>query len=91
MISVSASNQVQPNEIIQNNLGHLELWCDMNRLIINAKKTKVMYYWFIFQFPKTYLYDKELMKVDSYKYLGVTLDCNLGFRLHTLLKTLRYM
>ena len=98
MISISAENQMVSNEILSKNMTNLELWCNLNKLTINTKKTKVMYFGTtnklkqIDRFPKNYLYGKELMKVDSYKYLGITLDCNLSFRSHIdlLLKILRY-
>ena len=98
VISVTADNPLQSNEIIASNLMNLEQWCNLNKLTINTKKTKIMYFGttnklkqFV-HFPKTYLYGNELMRVDHYKYLGTTLDCNLNFKSHidTLLKILRY-
>ena len=98
VLSISAENPVLSNEVISKSLLDLELWCNFNKLTINTKKTKVMYFGTtnklkqFNQFPRAYLYGNELMKVDNYKYLGITLDCNLNYKLHieTLLKTLRY-
>ena len=72
--------------------------CDMNKLTINTKKTKIMYFCTTNKLKQlttncnNYLYGNQLQTVGSYKYLGVILDTNLNFKLHveTLLKTLRY-
>ena len=98
VISTSNETPRQTNKIISQSLQNLELWCNLNKLTINTKKTKVMYFGTTNRlkqfdhFPRTYLYGNELMKVDNHKYLGIILDCNLNYKVHidTLLKTLRY-
>ena len=98
VISTSEETPVHTNTIISRSLENLEIWCNLNKLTINTKKTKVIYFGTtnklkqFDQFPITYLYRNKLMKVDNYKYLGIILDCNLNYKLHidTLLKTLRY-
>ena len=98
VLSVSAETQVETNAIINDNLRTLEHWCNINRLTINTKKTKIMYFGATNKLKEltanfsNHLYDQNLMKVESYKYLGVILDSHLKFRAHieSLLKTLRY-
>ena len=98
LIQPTNIQQVLSNEIMQRNLGNLELWCNLNKLTINSE-TKVMYFGStnkLKQLNYSYLQNlingNELMRVENYKYLGVTLDYNFNFRMHidALLKTLRY-
>ena len=98
VISVSADTQLEAKDQMDHDLKNLEIWCNMNKLTINTKKTKIMYFCTTNKTKQltpdnnNYLYGNVLQKVDSYKYLGVILDTNLNFKLHveTLLKTLRY-
>ena len=98
VINISANTQLEAQHLMKKDLENLEQWCNMNKLTINTKKTKIMYFGATNKTKqltsnyKNYLYGHELQRVESYKYLGVILDTNLNFKLHidTLLKTLRY-
>ena len=98
VISISADTQQNASVQMDLELKNLEHWCNMNKLTINTKKTKIMYFCTTNKITQltpdcnNFLYGTLLHKVDSYKYLGVILDTTLNFKLHvdTLLKTLRY-
>ena len=72
--------------------------CEKNKLTINIGKTKSMYFGTSHQTKnldhsiQMKIQNTELQLVDHYKYLGVTLDKNLNYKLHidNLLKTLKY-
>ena len=60
-------------------------WCTQNQLTINTKKSKCVLFGSkkftkIKDLPVIILNNKVLDYVDSYKYLGVTLDRNLNFQ-----------
>ena len=72
---------------LQADLDSLVGWCDRNGLSVNADKTKIM----LFGGPKALrdlpsfeikLNNAVLQTVNSYKYLGVTLDSQLNYNLH---------
>ena len=98
VISYAHKNQLGTQEILTRNLQYLYDWCERNKLTINVGKTKSMYFGTPHQTKNLdhsmsiKLQDTDLQVVDHYKYLGVTLDKNLNFRLHieNLLKTLKY-
>ena len=72
---------------LQEDLNKVENWCKRNRLTINAKKTKVVILGTSKQMckykPRPLILNNEpLQYVDSYKYLGVTLDNHLTYNTH---------
>ena len=71
---------------LQDDLDRLVLWCDQNKLTINVKKTKAMVFT---TSPRKklppinlMLRNERLAVVDSYKYLGLTLDSALTYEQH---------
>ena len=72
---------------MQNDLKCLEHWCNVNGIKANIDKSKVMLFGgknvvkHIEDFSLS-LCGKELQKVSSYSYLGITLDENLNYGLH---------
>ena len=72
---------------IQTALNKFSQWCDMNALHINASKTKTMVFGTSKKLKKlgnvtTKIGAVMIRQVPSYKYLGVTLDSTLSFKLH---------
>ena len=72
---------------LQEDLNKVENWCKRNHLTINAKKTKVVILGTSKQMckykPRPLILNNEpLQYVDSYKYLGVTLDNHLTYNTH---------
>ena len=72
---------------LQHDLNGLNEWCELNRVTINAKKTKLM----LFgtnnmlkraRFPNTSIGNNNLLYVKIFNYLGVKLDCKLNFENH---------
>ena len=68
------------------NINRLVLWCDQNKLTINVKKNKTMVFT---TSPRKklppinlMLRNERLAVVDSYKYLGLTLDSALTYEQH---------
>lgn len=76
----------------------LDLWCHKNLLEVNASITKVMYFSSKYlnstskPFKKLTFNTNELEYVESYKYLGLTINSNLNFSQHmnNTLKTVAY-
>ena len=70
---------------MQNGLNRLDDWCKLNRLTVNASKTKLMLFPSRKDISGTLdliLNNTTLESVNHYKYLGVTLDTKLNFQLH---------
>ena len=82
---------VNPNDThsdirkLQHDLSRVEHWCQQNKLTINVKKTKLMY------FPATHdrncmpeieLLGSTLPSITCYKYLGLDVDHKLTFMPH---------
>ena len=87
MLYSSARTIEEAHRNIQSDLSKLSNWCRLNRLTLNASKTKSM----IFgtkRFtgsrtpPPLYAEQDEIRYTVCYKYLGVTLDNNLNFQSH---------
>ena len=69
---------------VQNDLGHLSHWCQINKLTINAKKSHSMKFGsqallHNMVVPKLKLNDSELEYVEDFNYLGIQLDQHLKF------------
>ena len=69
-------------------LAKIDIWCTENQLTINKSKTKCMLFGrkkFINANPLPIIKidNEQIQYVDSYKYLGVTLDQGLNFNIHT--------
>ena len=86
-LSVAGDDLTVMAEEMQNGLNRLDDWCKLNRLTVNASKTKLM----LFparkdisgtRCPDLILNNTTLESVNHYKYLGVTLDTKLNFQLH---------
>lgn len=69
------------------NLKKLESWCITNRLTLNSKKTKFVW----FDKPRCanlnskfslFINGDCLGRVDNYDYLGIVLDSTLTYKLH---------
>jgi len=72
---------------VENTLENLNTWLETQGLTVNFNKTKCMVFQktmdratFSFQTIKCRAHDIE--RVTTFKYLGVTLDCNLSFKVH---------
>ena len=72
---------------LQNDIDQLSKWCHNNGIKANTEKTKIM----VFSSPVAQrklppvdikFGDTSLQKVQSYKYLGITLDSHLNYNLH---------
>ena len=73
-------------QTIQEGMDTLDRWCVKNNMTVNTKKTKVMKFrrgGRLALTDKVTIRDTELEFVNSYKYLGVTMQTKLfGFSLH---------
>ena len=68
-------------------LAKIDIWCTENQLTINKSKTKCMLFGSkkvvnVNLLPTIKIANEQIQYVDSYKYLGVTLDQSLNFNLH---------
>lgn len=62
---------------LQVKLNDLVLWCTMNKVTLNTKKTKAMIFFPTKKCPSLsnfYVHNNDLSTVDSYEYLGYQLD-----------------
>ena len=87
----------EAERLSQGDLLQLGDWCDKNKLTINVKKTKVMVFGSqksitSVRHPCLKMNDKVLEVVQTYKYLGMTLDSSLTFTNHIkkTIKTIAY-
>ena len=68
-------------------LNNLSLYLNMNRLLPNISKTKLMVFslknFNISHLPAIYFNENVLEWTNSFKYLGVFLDSKLTFNIHT--------
>ena len=95
VIYSSGRNTTEIEQSLQADLNNLANWCSNNKLTINTKKTKIMTFGTPQQTKRTqnvrFVLNKQVLGlVESYKYLGVTLDKNLNFQKHvnSIIKTL---
>ena len=97
VIYLSGRNTAEIEQSLQADLNNLAQWCSSNKLTINTTKTKTMTFGTPQQTKRMQnvrftLNEQVLGFVESYKYLGVTLDKNLNFQKHvkSIIKTLSY-
>ena len=72
---------------LQQDMDRLANWCQVNGIKVNTYKTKIMVYGSKIRLSKLPLFDVKyegspLMKVASYKYLGLSLDRQLNYNVH---------
>ena len=72
---------------MQEDLVSLSNWCNVNGILANTDKSKLMVFGSPvnlkkIQAPVLKLCETKLQVVTSYKYLGMTLDSNLNYNLH---------
>ena len=74
------------NQYINNELSKISEWLIVNKLSLNASKTKFM----VFNMPqkkvvipRLKLADTEIESVDQFNFLGITLDKHLNWNAHT--------
>ena len=86
---VSDSDERNVHAGVQHDLLSLAEWCNVNRLTINSKKSKVMLFGMRNMLKKAscldlFIGNNKLQYVKSFTYLGVKLDCKLNFEAHAL-------
>ena len=87
MITVSNANPDTITDLLNLNLGKVSNWFIKNRLALNVKKSKVMFFGNAHQLSKCVdckvsIHGIELEVVNVYKYLGIKLDSRLSFSEH---------
>lgn len=91
----SAKNPIDAYVSLQLKLNTVVDWCTMNKLTLNIKKTKAMFFFQKHTLPSTpdfIVHCQPLERVIVYKYLGYHLDTQLRFELMVtnLIKTITY-
>ena len=89
VLYMSDSDEHNAHAGLQHDLYSLTEWCNMNRLTINSKKTKVVLFGMRTMLKKAicqdlYIGNNKLQYVKNFTYLGVKLDCKLNFEAHAL-------
>ena len=79
-------NNEHPNQYINNELSKISEWLIVNKLSLDASKTKFM----VFNMPqkkvvipRLNLADTEIESVDQFNFLRITLDNHLNWNAHT--------
>ena len=79
-------NNEHPNQYINNELSKISEWLIVNKLSLNASKTKFM----VFNMPqkkvvipRLKLADTEIESVGQFNFIGITLDKHLNWNAHT--------
>ena len=80
-------NPSTPNfvNIINGELVKVLKWLSANRLSLNVNKTKVMFFHSVRKtvaYPKLYIDNKEIERVDSFLFLGLQINHNLNWNNH---------
>ena len=80
-------NPGTPNfvNIINGELVKVSKWLSANRLSLNVNKTKVMFFHSVRKtvaYPKLYIDNKEIERVDSFLFLGLQINHNLNWNNH---------
>ena len=86
VIFVEGNNELELQNKMQGLLDIFSQWCKENKLSINADKTKFMCFGTRQRIKKIKnikmsLMNTKIQQVPSYKYLGITLDTGLNFKL----------
>ena len=82
------SGQVENiSDSVNTDLVNFKNWCNQNKLTINVKKTKCVFFGLKSQVKHIDTHEicidnKLIDRVSSYKYLGVTLDATLNYNAH---------
>ena len=79
--------------LLQSELDHIADWCDVNDLLINTIKTKVITFINLTDNPHPHQFlairHQQLKRVQKYKYLGTTIASKLSFSQNTTLMTVK--
>ena len=80
-------NPGTPNfvNIINGELVKVSKWLSANRLSLNVSKTKVMFFHSVRKtvaYPKLYIDNKEIERIDSFLFLGLKINHNLNWNNH---------
>ena len=81
VLYLSGDDSRNVNTKMQEDLNRYTKWCHMNRLTLNAKKTKFMCFANTYKWKdcKLTVNDNRIYGVSSYKYLGVIFDEALSY------------
>ena len=89
-ITFHANNVVELETDMNNTLKHLDIWLSLNKLTINLNKTNFI----VFNNDKIklaiILYNTSIVQKNSIKFLGVTIDTNMNWKINTNLLNLNY-
>ena len=83
----SGVNVAETAQLLQTSLREFGHWCRVNKLTINAKKSKLMVFGTRSKVKKAknvkiYINGDQLQRVPTFKYLGMILDPTLNFNHH---------
>ena len=70
--------------VYKNSIDHFTSWCEENKLLLNTDKTKELIIDFRIKkdpIDPVFIKNKQIDQVDSYKYLGITIDNKLNWDL----------
>ena len=78
-------------------LSNFKMWCNRNKLTLNVKKTKYTIFGLKSQTKEIlnhnlFIDNTKIDRVNTYKYLGITLDANLNYNKHleNVIKSISY-
>ena len=82
-ITFHANNVVELETNMNNTLKYLDIWLSINKLTINLNKTNSI----VFNNDKIklaiILHNTRIIQKNSIKFLGVTIDANMNWKIHT--------
>ena len=82
-ITFHANNVVELETNMNNTLKYLDIWLSINKLTINLNKTNFI----VFNNDKIklaiILHNTRTIQKNSIKFLGVTIDANMNWKIHT--------
>ena len=84
VIYSSSKNVAEIETNLQKNINNFSNWCEINKLTINTKKTKIMVLDQVKKYSNVNLnvMGERLQVVPTYKYLSINLDQTLNFNYH---------
>ena len=86
VLTCTAKSLDEMSKCIQDDVNVLKHWCDVNKLTINVKKTKIVLFNvkndLRLSFPAVKIDNNPLEIVSQYKYLGITVDQDLNMYSH---------